>query len=224
MRAPRALGLPLLLVLLGAAGVARAEPVTWTASTDSGQILVHVYKRGLFSGLAHDHHFSATDWQVTAVLDPAKPGLARVEVVVAAGSLRDQQAALTEKERDKVNGRAAGPETLDAARYPEIRFVADRLAMVEPTPIGPEGGLEGDLVGTLSMHGVSRPLEVPIHATRDGERWRVTGTARIKQSQFGIEPFSGFAGTVSVHDEAVIEFDLQMSPAPMQPRVPPSGL
>jgi polyisoprenoid-binding protein YceI len=204
--------------------VAQAEPVTWTASTGSGHIVVHVYKRGLFSGLAHDHHFSATDWRVTAVLDPGAPGLARVEVVVAAASLRDQQAALTEKDRDKVNGRAAGPETLDAARYPEIRFVADRLAVVGPAPSGPEGALDGDLVGTLSMHGVSRPLKVPVHATRDGERWRVTGSARLKQSQFGIEPFSGFAGTVAVHDEAVIEFDLQLGPAPIQPRVPPSGL
>ena len=203
--APRAPGLFLLLVMLGAAGSAQAEPATWTAATGSGRIEVHVYKRGLLSGLAHDHHFSATAWRATAVLDPAEPGLARVEVVVEAGSLRDQQAALSEQERDEVNGRAAGPETLDAARYPEIRFVADRL--------------DGDLIGTLSMHGVSRPLRVPVQATREGERWRVKGAARIKQSEFGIEPYSGFAGTVAVHDEVVIEFELLMGLAP--PPAPP---
>jgi len=208
---PRATGLILLLVLLGAAGSAQAEPATWTASTDSGSIVVHVYKRGLLSGLAHDHHFSATDWRATAVLDPAEPGLARVEVVVAAGSLRDQQASLSDKERDEVNGRAAGPKTLDAARYPEIRFVADRL--------------DGDLIGTLSLHGVSRPLKVPVQATREGERWRVKGAARIKQSEFGIEPYSGFAGTVAVHDEVVIEFELVMGPAPQGTTgAPSSGL
>jgi polyisoprenoid-binding protein YceI len=205
--APRAPGLLLLLVMLGAAGSAQAEPATWTASTGNGRIVVHVYKRGLLSGLAHDHHFSATDWRATAVLDPAEPGLARVEVVVAAGSLRDQQAALSKQERDKVNGRTAGPETLDAARYPEIRFVADRL--------------DGDLIGTLSLHGVSRPLTVPVQATREGERWRVKGAARIKQSEFGIEPYSGFAGTVAVHDEVVIEFELLITSSPSSPTAPP---
>jgi polyisoprenoid-binding protein YceI len=202
-------------MLLCAAGSVQAEPATWAASTDSGRIVVHVYKRGLLSGLAHDHHFSATDWRATAVLDPAEPGLARVEMVLAAGSLRDQPASLSEQDRDQVNGRAAGPETLDAARYPEIRFVADRLATDGRAPAHKVDSLEGDLLGTLSLHGVSRSLEVPVHATTDGGRWRVKGTARIKQSDFGIEPYSGFAGTVAVHDEVVIEFDLLMSPAPL---------
>jgi polyisoprenoid-binding protein YceI len=217
--APRALGLSLLVVLLGVAGPARAEPATWTASTGSGRVVVHVLKRGLLSGLAHDHHFSATAWRATAILDPAEPGLARVEVVVAAGSLRDQQAALSGPERIKVDARAAGPETLDAARYPEIRFVADRLASDGPAPAHAEDGLSGDLVGTLSLHGVSRPLRVPVHATREEARWRVQGAARLKQSDFGIEPYSGFGGAVAVHDEVVIEFDLLLSPAP--PPAPP---
>jgi polyisoprenoid-binding protein YceI len=217
--APRSLGLPFLLALLGTAGTARAEPATWIAASDSGHILVHVYKRGLLSGLAHDHHFSATEWRATAVLDPADPGQARVEVVVAAGSLRDRQAALSEPERAKVNGRAAGPETLDAARFPEIRFVAGRLAATGPAPGRAADGLAGDLVGTLTLHGVSRPLQVQVQAVREGETWRVRGAARLKQSEFGIEPYSGFAGAVAVHDEVVIEFDLLLSPAP--PPAPP---
>jgi len=218
--APRALGRSLLVVLLGAAAPVRAEPGPWSASTDSGRIMVHVSKRGLLSGLAHDHHFSATGWRATAILDPAEPDLARVEVVVAAGSLRDQQAALSEPDRAKVDARAAGPETLDAVRYPEIRFVADRLASDGPAPARSEDGLAGDLIGTLSLHGVSRPLQVPVHATREGTRWRIKGAARLKQSDFGIEPYSGFGGTVAVHDEVVIEFDLLMGPAP-RPAPPP---
>ena len=132
--------------------------------------MVHVSKRGLLSGLAHDHH--SLRHRVAGDRGPRsrEPGLARVEVVVEAGSLRDQQAALSEPDRAKVNGRAAGPETLDAARYPEIRFVADRLASAGPAPARAEDGLAGDLVGTLSLHGVSRPLQVPVQAAREGEQ------------------------------------------------------
>lgn len=206
--------LALLLVALGPTVAAGAEPVSWTARTGQSRIVVHVTKRGLFSGLAHDHHFSATDWKATAVLGPGASSLVRVEVVVSASSLRDRQEALSEGDRAKVNLRAAGPETLDAARFPEIRFVADGVNLSLPASALPERSLDGELVGTLSLHGRQRPLTVPVHATRDGDGWRIKGAARFKQSEFAIEPFSGFGGTVAVHDEVVVEYDLVMGPGP----------
>jgi polyisoprenoid-binding protein YceI len=205
-------GLALLLLLLGRAGAADAEPASWTARTDQSRLLVHVTKRGLFSGLAHDHHFSATDWKATAVRGPGTSNLARVEVVVSASSLRDRQEALSEGDRAKVDLRAAGPETLDAARFPEIRFVAEGVDLDLPASAPPGGTLDGELAGTLSLHGRRRPLTVPVHATRTGDGWRITGAARFKQSEFGIEPYSGFGGTVAVHDEVVVEYDLVMGP------------
>ena len=218
--APRALGLSLLVVLLGVAGPARAEPATWSASTDDGRIMVHVSKRGFLSGLAHDHHFSATG--VAGDRDPrsrrAGPGPRRGRRGgrLAAGPAGGPLRAGTDQGR-RARGRTRRRST--AARYPEIRFVADRLAGDGPAPARAEDGLSGDLVGTLSLHGVSRPLRVPVHATREEARWRVQGAARLKQSDFGIEPYSGFGGAVAVHDEVVIEFDLLLSPAP--PPAPP---
>jgi polyisoprenoid-binding protein YceI len=198
------------LVLLGASAAAGASPTRWSASPGKSRILVQVFKRGLLSGLAHDHHFEATAWRAGATFDPASPGDARIELVVEAGSLEDRQEALSPQDRAKVNRQAAGPETLDAARFPEIRFVADRLDLTAGGLAGQT--IDGELVGTLSLRGQERPVAVPVHAVREGEAWRVRGAVRLKQSDYGISPFSGFLGTVAVHDELVIEYDLVLAP------------
>jgi polyisoprenoid-binding protein YceI len=193
--------------------MALADPAAWSAVAGKGQILVHVFKHGLLSGLAHDHHFSASAWRATASFDPEALGVARIEVVVSAGSLQDGQEALSAKEREQVYQQATGPETLDAAHFPEILFVADRLAPAAGPPPGTGGVIEGALIGTLTLRGHPRRVELPVRASREGEGWRARGSVRLKQSDFGIAPFSGFLGTVRVRDEIEIEYDLLMAPA-----------
>jgi polyisoprenoid-binding protein YceI len=190
---------------LGVPGGAGGAEGTWTASPTGSRLTVHVLKRGLLSGLAHDHHFVAADWRASARFDPSGDGPAHLEVVVGAASLQDQQPALSAEDRSKVN-RQAG-RTLDAERFPEIRFASDRPPRL---PAGDRADLE--LVGTLTLHGTERPLTIPVQVLRDGESWRVSGTVRFRQSDFGVEPYSGFLGTIAVHDEVEVEFVLALQP------------
>jgi polyisoprenoid-binding protein YceI len=205
------------LVLLNAAAgsdvSARAGPERWTADVATSRITLHVYKKGAFSGFAHDHHFVPTQWRAAATLDGATPPRAHVEVIVAADSLRDQQQALSEKDREKVNRQAAGPEALDAGRYPEIRFVSNVLEPAAGASVTSDGAIQGVLMGTLSLHGQERPVSVPIAATRDGKGWRARGAFTFKQTDFGIHPYSGFAGTVAVRDQVKLEYEIVLTPA-----------
>ena len=209
----RPLALFVMLMALGMPERARPSPVTWVADLKRSELVVHVFKKGLLSGMAHDHHFAASDWSATARLDPAQPSEAHFEVIVAAGSLRDRQPELSTKDLAKVNAQAVGPDVLDARRNPEIRFVS-----TEPVRGGgsaqPEGRIEGELAGTLSLHGRDRPLSVRVAASRDGDGWRARGSARFKQSDFGIKPYSGFLGTIAVHDEVEVAYDLVLKPVP----------
>ena len=88
--------------------------------------------------------------------DPQHPEQARVEITVAADSLNDQNKQLSAPDRQKVEDQTRSPTVLDAARYPEIRFSANRF---EPSPKQNVAGgvLEGDLVGQLSLHGRTQP-------------------------------------------------------------------
>jgi polyisoprenoid-binding protein YceI len=172
-----------------------------------------VPKSGFLSAFAHDHEFLASDWRATATLDNANLSGAGVEVVISASSLRDQQPALSDKDRETVNHQAASAEVLDASRYPEIRFTASSMSVAPSRSASSDGTVQGVLTGSLSLHGQQRPVSVPIAATKEGETWRARGTVAFKQSDFGIRPYSGFAGTISVQDEVKVDYDIVLAPA-----------
>jgi polyisoprenoid-binding protein YceI len=199
-------GLAVVAALIAAG--ARAEPLVAAPGAD-GRIVVHVYKKGLFSGFAHDHHFEVTGWRLTADVPERGVAAASLEAVLDAGSLHDRQEKLSDQDRKKVDGQAAGPEVLDAEHHPRIEFRADRIDL-EPGS-GPDL-VRGSLRGTLTLRGKSGPAVVAFEAERAGGGWRAKGTARVKQSAFGIRPFSGFGGTVGVKDELEIEIAVTLRP------------
>jgi polyisoprenoid-binding protein YceI len=207
---------PALLLLasaLAAPLAVRASPEAFTASLGQSHIVVHVFKKGLLSGMAHDHHFVANDWRATARFDAAAPTEGQFDVVVSSASLRDAQPALSAKDAQKVNAQAA--DSIEARRYPEVTFKATGpVRAAAASALAPDAeSIEAVLGGTMTLRGREHPVTVPVHASRRGAGWRARGSFRVKQSDFGIEPYSGFLGTIAVKDEIEIEFDLVMNPA-----------
>jgi polyisoprenoid-binding protein YceI len=196
-------------VAVAAAPVARAAPPLEAGPAD-GEVHVKVAKRGAFSMFAHDHDFVATRWSARAEVPGGDPARATVAVTVGAGSLHDREAKLSAGDRAKVDAQAAGPEVLDAARFPEITFRAERATV--------EGGaadgkpLRGTLHGALTLHGQTHPVDAAFEASAADGGWRVRGTARFAQSRFGIRPFSGFGGTVGVKDDVEVAFAFTLRP------------
>lgn len=187
-----------------------AAAAQWEARPGGGdRIVVHVFKKGVFSALAHDHHFEVTQWRAAADVPDGKPASASVEVALSADSLHDRQERLSEKDRRKVDAQAAGPDVLDAQHHPRIEFRSERF---DSDKAAGSEHVRGTLHGTLTIRGQSVPAAVAVDADRGGGAWRVRGKARVKQTAFGIKPFSGFAGTVGVKDELEIELALTLRP------------
>ncbi len=175
-----------------------------------GGIRVHVAKRGLFSGFAHDHDFEVTRWHGSARIPDGDVARASLEVVLEADSLRDREKGLSDDDRRKVDAQAAGPSVLDAARAREITFRSDHVTVERSA--SDTGPLFGTIHGWLGLRGRTLPVDATFEADRDAGAWRVRGRARFRQSQFGIQPFSGFAGTVGVNDEVEVTFALTLQP------------
>lgn len=57
--------------------------------------------------------------------------------------------------------------------------------------------------GDLSMGGKSKPVDFTI----DGDGGKLTGSASVKQSDWGIKPYSALFGALKVNDEVTVEVD-----------------
>ena len=64
-------------------------------------------------------------------------------------------------------------------------------------------------VGTLSIAGRSKRVEIPVNAERlpDG-KFRIAGSSQLSMFEFGITPPTAFFGLIRAHDRLVVHFDL----------------
>lgn len=198
--------------MLTAAGrPANAAPYAIDAARS--EIAVKVFKAGVASALAHDHVVRATRWQATLDVTPDPVALAadvRVDATALEVDEPDARArhgldgALSDGDRAQVRASMLGADQLDVAQHPEIRFAASVI----------ERDGEGfRLAGDLSLHGRTKRVTLPLAIERDGDAFTARGRVRVKQSDFGITPYSAFLGAVRVQDEVEIVFAVVAVPA-----------
>lgn len=60
----------------------------------------------------------------------------------------------------------------------------------------------------IELHGQRQALWVPLQILLGAESLKASGAMVLRQSDFGITPFSLLGGLLAVHDELLIEFDL----------------
>jgi hypothetical protein len=69
----------------------------------------------------------------------------------------------------------------------------------------------------ITLHGVTREQTLPLHVERVDDRLRVTGTFALRQTDFGVQPFSILGGALSVQDEIAVDFTLLATAASASP-------
>jgi polyisoprenoid-binding protein YceI len=113
-------------------------------------------------------------------------------------------------------------EVLEAARFPEIRFEASGFE-----PGSGAGGAgrppSGSLQGTLTLHGTTQSLSVPVQVTERADgAYAVKGRVAFKRSDYGVRTPNAALGTVGVKDRVELEFELALvdggrpRPAPLR--------
>jgi polyisoprenoid-binding protein YceI len=196
-------------VLLPLTGNAEPRSDLWELDLAHSELSLRVFKAGLFSGFLHDHLFVPQSWKVTAQFNPSHHEAFHVDVLIAASSLRDMEPKLSAEDRAKVDQQVISPDVLDAKRFPEISFSADRF--VVSAQHGEE--LQGTADGKLSLHGVTRSLQVPVRVWERGNEQVVLGKVSFKQSDFGIAPLHKAGGSIAVEDQVLVDFSLRLRPS-----------
>jgi polyisoprenoid-binding protein YceI len=178
-------------LLAQAPSSAEVRPIDVERST----LTVLVFRAGVFS-FAGDNH------EVRAPISAGTVDSARqsVEFTVDARKMEVLDPKLDPGKRKEVQAKMMSSDVLDPDRFPEVKF---RSTRVEP---GGKGAFR--VTGELTLHGETKPLTVTV-TSADG---RYSGSATLKQTDFGMKPVSVGGGTVKVKDELKINFDIVTKP------------
>jgi polyisoprenoid-binding protein YceI len=209
----------LLATCLGLAVVGAGEPGEqtrpnvhrWRIDTSTSRLTVHVFKKGILSPSLHDHLFSPTSWVGSLEFDPTAPDRepVRVEVSVAAASLHDHEPGLSDKDRAKVEAQVQSRDILDTAKYPQIRFESREVRLGRPAG---DGSVQAELTGQFELHGVRQIVRIPMRARWSSQELQADGTLVLRQSDFGIRPYSKALGTIAVQDRVEVNLSIHAVP------------
>jgi polyisoprenoid-binding protein YceI len=165
----------------------------WGADIDAAasKVTIRVEKSGLFSAFAHNHVIAAP--LASANLDADKRTVA---LKFQAQEMKVLDPGVSDSERNDIDHTMKSEKVLDPARFPEISFSS--------TSVEPAGQNRFLVRGDLTLHGVTRPVELQVSSSQN----HYTGKVSLKQTEFGIAPVKIAGGAVRVKDVIEIEFDI----------------
>jgi polyisoprenoid-binding protein YceI len=167
-----------------------------TVDVEHSKMTVHVSKRGIFGFLGDDHDIAAPISSGSYDADAQT-----VDIAVNAATMRVLDPKQTPQKRSDIQANMVGPEVLDAARYPTIRFTASHAAIA--------GASRSTIEGELTLHGQTHPVTLQVTKVDEAH---FSGSATIRQTAFGITPIRAAGGTVSVDDAVRVDFQIALTP------------
>jgi polyisoprenoid-binding protein YceI len=151
--------------------------------------------------MGHRLTIAMTRWQATVHWAGGQPVTA--ELAVEADSfevLRGEGGVKGLSSPEKALVRSNALRSLDANRFPEIRFVTDARDKIAKTDDGYR------LTGELQIRGRSREHVIDLRTEDLGDSWRMSAESSVRQSDYGVKPYSMLMGSMQVVDEVSVSF------------------
>ena len=164
---------------------------------ENGRLTVHTRKGGAAAKAGHDLVIEVTSWEGTLDLGDQTTIMLRADA--RSMRVREGSGGMTSLgDDDKSNIE----QTIDdeVLKRTAIQFRSSAV----------EGTADGDhlrVYGELELMGQSRPLEFDLEV---GDGNRLTGRAALKQTDFGMKPYTALFGALKVSDEVVITVDARL--------------
>lgn len=200
----------------------------FTLDSEASQVRIHVFRAGRAAALGHNHVLAAprlqgllwwpweqaVEGEETAGARLAARGAGRArfalglrldELELDAPALRAElgpgwASRLSPEAVAATRANMLGESGLQAARHPELRIQGLQLIGEAPRLVA---------VWALSLHGQTRRFTVPLRLRIDEQSVSIEGAWVLRQSDFGLQPFSVAGGLLAVQDELLLEFRLQ---------------
>ncbi|NIR59979.1 MAG: YceI family protein [Gammaproteobacteria bacterium] len=186
---------------------AAAGGAVYRVDPERSRVVVHVHRAGRLAKLGHDHVVASHAVQGLAARGAGGEG--RADLYFALASLRVDEpelraAAGLEKELSDSDVEATRrnmlQKVLEAEGHPYVRL---RVTAVD------EQAAHAIVSARLSVHGVTREFEIPAEIIASDGALRARGAFRVRQTDFGMTPYSALGGALRVADELDVRFDVR---------------
>jgi polyisoprenoid-binding protein YceI len=171
---------------------------TYTLDPSSGELIVRTTRTGAAAKAGHNLKIAVSAWQATLEAG-VEPSDLRIELAVDGGSLKVLEGTGGVQSLDDDHKREIS-ETIDneVLKREQIAFRSTSAAA------GDDGTIR--VTGDLTLNHTSRPITFDVAST-DGS---VTAATVIKQSDWGMKPYSTLFGALKVVDEVEISIDARL--------------
>jgi hypothetical protein len=161
---------------------AQPAPARYSLDSSQSKFIAHAYAGGLFWFKGHDHYVAAREFGGEAEITPDSITPASLHLVVKSGSLVETGTVFTEQQKQIIN-KELREIVLQPDQYPEIIFQS-------------------------TLHGVTRPIEIPAQVTLTGNDMRAVGEFRIDRGDYKVKATSAFHGLVRIRGKLKFNFDI----------------
>jgi polyisoprenoid-binding protein YceI len=202
---PLALFVIVLSVLFSLDRTSSASPfavVRYRINASKSRFIVHANRTGVAWFKGHSHRIAVKDFEGAAELDLSVVNPASLQMTVRAASLEETDPVFTPDQKKIIN-KELNEIVLETAKYPEITFRStDIKANVSGSKIDVRIG------GDLTLHGVTKHIEIPATVTVSGDTLRAVGEFETDRKDFNVNATEAFHGFVKVKHHLKFEFDI----------------
>jgi polyisoprenoid-binding protein YceI len=181
----------------------RAPTMRFQIDAARSNFMVRVFAGGALWFKGHDHFVRPRDFAGEVTLTPGAISPASLTMRVRADSLAETRDVFTEPQKQIIN-KELREIVIEPAKYPEITFKS--TGVIVETPAG--GEFRARITGDLTLHGVTRRVEIPARVTTTENDLRARGEFRISRKDFNVKATSAFHGTVRIRDGLRVIFDI----------------
>lgn len=164
--------------------------------------IVHANRTGLAWFKGHSHRIAVKDFNGTAELDLSVVNPASLQMTVHAASLEETDPVFTPQQKKIIN-KELNEIVLETAKYPDITF---RSTDIKATISGSK--IDVRIGGDLTLHGVTKHIEIPATVTVSGDTMRAVGHFETDRKDFNVNATEAFHGFVKVKHHLKFEFDI----------------
>ena len=185
--------------------------VVYGIDSEHSDLHVLVYRGGPMARLGHNHVVSSRNVSGWVWLHPSleRSGF---DIVLPVASLivddpdsrreegADFEGDVPSDAREGTYANMLRAEVLDGEHFPRVTLKSSKVGGSLPRPV---------VTAEISVKAMTRSVEIPVQTAVDGRSLIVSGEFALKQTEFGMTPFSVALGALRVEDELRIKFKLR---------------